>query len=295
MRKTYLRSILALVMSFIFVFSSIVVMAAGLNVDDSYTMPEQLQIYEPDVYYHEDGGITILTGDFAGVTFTAEELLQLRQNENELIAMGESLLYARVTFNLPIQRLRQYGESWSDDRMYNSSGGFTGRIGAIGCTLTSFTMVARLYGEHRNPGQMNAAIGRGAAPFVWNTAIDATPHIRGFHIPLQHTTRPPQAQFRATARGAIASGFPVIIGIGAAGSSSSGHWIVAHGFSGDEIFVTSPGRASLTTLSQVFNGGETVISYAILAGNSQPVRPPCFWPAACGCPSCIILFRENEE
>ncbi len=148
--------------------------------------------------------------------------------------------------SLEVPLLRQADPRWKDVPLGVSGPG----IGAEGCALTAFAMVASYYGMPTTPAQANEKLGPYAYPMEWMAGESRY----GLHVLRKDCVRFRDSRLhdddfvRDTIEDCLADGYPVIIGI-LQTSTGTPHFIVAHGLEkaadgGFDILVRDPSMNS---------------------------------------------------
>ena len=137
--------------------------------------------------------------------------------------------------SLPVPLIRQADPRWKDAPLGTNGPG----IGAEGCALTCFAMVASFYGTPTTPPQANTRLAEYAYPLEWMAGESRY----GLHVLRKDSIRfrdsrlHDAAYVRDTIEDCLAAGYPVIIGILQV-STGVPHFIVAYGLepAGDKSF-----------------------------------------------------------
>ena len=210
----------------------------------------------------------------------------------ELAAIGSAILRQRSNWSasLNVHLFLQSGQPWSNDMMRTCNR----TIGNSGCLVTSFAMVNMFFGNSRNPGQVNTAMGNNACDWVWSAATTTFPGItlhsfsgtgNSFNNPIPVDTAIHQAL------GAIQMGIPPIIGL--ITSYGRTHFVVATGFNGHTIFLNDPSPFhNFRTLQDALNAGWRVHRFAAYRGPN--LRPPMMCDPWGTCIFSISLPEADE-
>lgn len=148
--------------------------------------------------------------------------------------------------SLEVPLLRQADPRWKDVPLGVSGPG----IGAEGCALTAFAMVASFYGTPTTPAQANEKLGEYAYPLEWMAGESRY----GLHVLRKDCIRFRDSRLHDAAfvhdtiENCLTDGYPVIIGI-LQTSTGTPHFIVAYGLEktaggGFDILVRDPSMNS---------------------------------------------------
>lgn len=150
----------------------------------------------------------------------------------ELVARGRECLNRRTSRTLNVVHYYQDGgQVWSNDIM-QYEGLF---IKSSGCCLTSFAMIQRYLGGMYNPRGVNSQMGSAACPFEFTIAASRF----GFNISNYSRADMENGDAKAFIIGAIDTGYPVLVGMQRR-SGSGTHYVVAYGYSGNNISIHDP-------------------------------------------------------
>lgn len=286
--KRYLSKALAGFLVAIMMFANVAhVMAGSLDgsvIDQDCCVVADYDVEAPEYYViHEDGGITFIGGEFAGMTLTAEEFALNEAELAMLYELGAVMPLSSVSIRLPITGIFMDGQSWSNQTMYAS-----GTIGSVGSLLTSFTMAAAYLGGPANPLTVNNDMrnaGHRANAFSWQGAADTF----GFGLTLRFQAYTSlqafnnnRASFNNTVRGALALGRPTVAFVMTPGSGSGSHGVIIYGWNGSDLLIRSPhsSRTHLRTVQDLVDNEWWIQTYGIFQG---PPRPSCQCGIWCGC------------
>lgn len=174
--------------------------------------------------------------------------LEIQQAETErLEKIGEVASKERATRVLSnFKNLQQGNSAWANVVMQTC--GKT--IGAVGCCLTSFTMIQRYYGGTDDPKQVNTKLGSAACPFQY--AVAASKYGYTYNYVTNSSTLSNPTNY---IKGAIDSGNPVLIGMEYSGGT---HFVAAYGYDGDNIIISDPASKNYQYLYQYLNIGYRV-------------------------------------
>jgi ABC-type bacteriocin/lantibiotic exporter with double-glycine peptidase domain len=145
---------------------------------------------------------------------------------------------------------KQCDSRWGNEHLGTSSN----TICKAGCLMSSAAMALAGTGHNYNPGTLNTwlkANGGYASGdlFVW-TAIGK--------LGLTYKGKISNSEIKHH----LDSGYVVILNV-----HNGGHWVLAHGYSGDNILVNDPGFSTTEySLSQIVNGNTGVYSVSKLPG-----------------------------
>ena len=167
----------------------------------------------------------------AEIESTSKESFELTREFQEIgLQMSSGLMRASYAdaSGSGTNKLVYYNQKdsrWANTRIggYGSNGCTT--IGAVGCLLTSFTMMLNRYGVIKNPQQVNAEVGTYACPLYW--------HVTANQYGLQATSLYVNANdewgSKNTIIGAIVKNKPVIVGMTNLDTYAS-HYVVAYSY-----------------------------------------------------------------
>ncbi|MBI9010611.1 MAG: C39 family peptidase [Clostridiales bacterium] len=145
------------------------------------------------------------------------------------IKKGESVGQTRASsrFFTPTKYF-QNNQTWSDDYMETAHL----KIGPSGCALTSFAMLASMYGSTDDPGEVNTTMGDDACDFSWDDSRD------NYGFDAHHISWSTLSD--TTAKSAIA-GILMEEGVCIVGMTYSGgtHYVLARGYSTNSSYETT--------------------------------------------------------
>ena len=147
---------------------------------------------------------------------------------------------------------KQCDSRWGSEHLGTSSN----TICQAGCLMSSASMALAGTGHSFNPGTLNTWLKEhgGYASgdlFVWN-AIDK--------LGLTYKGKISNTEIKKH----LDEGYVVILNV-----HNGGHWVLAHGYSGDNILVNDPGfSTNAYSLSQIVNGNTAIYAVA---------KVPAFW------------------
>lgn len=177
-----------------------------------------------------------------------EDLLdpQIFEKPNEeLIALGKAEMAKRVVPSKTLSVIHYFqdgGQLWSNDIMQTCGS----TIKSAGCCLTSFSMIQVYLGGINNPKGVNSLLGNYACPFNYTKAAN----IFGYTIRNYKHATVTDTYAKEFIVGAIASGYPVLVGMAPDGSGNT-HFVTAYGYNGDTIYIHDPSSGrNYTTLDQ---------------------------------------------
>jgi hypothetical protein len=147
---------------------------------------------------------------------------------------------------------KQCDSRWGNEKLGTSAN----TICKAGCLMSSASMALAGTGHSYNPGTLNTWLKEhgGYASgdlFVW-TAIDK--------LGLTYKGKISNTEIKKH----LDEGYVVILNV-----HNGGHWVLAHGYSGDNILVNDPGFSTTAySISQIVNGNTAIYSVA---------KVPAFW------------------
>ena len=178
----------------------------------------------------------------------AEDLLNpedYEQVNEELIDLGKAELTKRVVPNKTLSVIHYFqdgGQLWSNDIMQTCGS----TIKSAGCCLTSFSMIQAYLGGINNPKEVNSRLGNYACPFNYTQAAN----IFGYTIRNYKHGTVTDNYAKEFIVGAIASGYPVLVGMAPDGSGNT-HFVTAYGYNENTIYIHDPASGrNYTTLAQ---------------------------------------------
>lgn len=146
--------------------------------------------------------------------------------------------------NLPMRRAAVTDQAWANygiqqywqDDWTNSicSGGSS--IAQVGCTITSYSMVASKYGVYKNPEQMFYLLKQyGAIEANCNMTWNKTANQNALGLTFEHWNNTKHGNYTEAGgyqdiEGALKTGKPVIVGLQNVNNSNQKHYVVCYGF-----------------------------------------------------------------
>lgn len=168
---------------------------------------------------------------------------------NKLIEQGNSLRKMRSSKYLNVSLYTQTDSRWKDQPLGDST------MQHAGCAVTSFAMVMRYYkGAAHTPLTVLQTMGSNAVEFDWNYAEEQ------YNVTCEVISGKTADEYISTIIGLINVSRPAIIGMK---SSSSPHFVVAYGYSGNTIYIKDPAN-KYSTLQEYFNDAGGYYVYEVI-------------------------------
>ena len=192
-----------------------------------------------------------------------------------LAEIGNAAMRTRTTFFNQVPLLLQGDARWGGHSL-NGCAGTT--IRTHGCALVSVTMAHRFYGGTMNPDDVNRTLGSSACPINWQGAADRL----NMRVITAHRWMDANSA-TSIIIGAISQGHTPIIRLNRGGTD---HFVVAHGFSGNTIFIRDPANQHTTLGSHLST--HTFSSFIVYGG-----RLPSNWCNPWG--QCLMSIDLPDE